>query len=351
MNSTALVTGAPGWLGTRLVEVLALGLSEVPELRQGMGERRIRCLVRRGADSSALTRIAERIEVIEGDLTDPSSLAAFCHNAAGATVFHAAGLVHPLRSTREWSATNVDGTRNLVRAAAGAGVRRLVYVSSNSPLGTNRHPDEVFDESSPYHPYMGYGRSKMLAEQLVLEAGKVGPLEVVIIRPPWFYGPGQPKRQSVFFSMIKEGKVPLVGDGNNRRSMAYVDNICQGALLCERVEKAKGGVYWIADESPYTMNEIIDTIERVLERDFGLVVAHKRMILPNIAAEIAWAADSCIQGIGLYNQKVHVLSEMNKTIACTIARARRELGYDPKVALEEGMRRSVAWSLATYGAL
>jgi nucleoside-diphosphate-sugar epimerase len=91
------------------------------------------------------------------------------------------------------------------------------------------------------------------------------------------------------------------------------------------------------------MNEIIDTIERLLEKEFGHACKHKRMQLPGMASEVAWLADKTLQGLGLYHQKIHVLSEMNKTIACSVARAERDLGYKPTVALEEGMRRSLKW--------
>jgi nucleoside-diphosphate-sugar epimerase len=134
-----------------------------------------------------------------------------------------------------------------------------------------------------------------------------------------------------------------VGNGENRRSMAYVDNICQGLLLCERVERAKGQTYWIADKRAYSMNEIVETIERVMERDFGVKCAHKRMRVPGLLGDVAYVADAVIQGVGLYHQKVHVLSEMNKSIACSIARAEAELGYVPQINLEEGMRRSIRW--------
>jgi nucleoside-diphosphate-sugar epimerase len=116
-------------------------------------------------------------------------------------------------------------------------------------------------------------------------------------------------------------------------------------LLCERVEQARGNVYWIADRRPYPMTEVIDTIERVLESDFGMTCAHERMRLPNVASGVAWLADSMLQSVGLYHQKIHVLSEMNKTIACSIDKAERELGYAPRVELEEGMRRSIRWML------
>ena len=94
------------------------------------------------------------------------------------------------------------------------------------------------------------------------------------------------------------------------------------------------------------MNEIVDTIERLLETEFGQKCAHKRLRLPGLASEVALAVDWTLQSVGLYHQKIHVLSEMNKTIACSVARAEKELGYRPTVALEEGMRRSMAWCVA-----
>jgi nucleoside-diphosphate-sugar epimerase len=125
--------------------------------------------------------------------------------------------------------------------------------------------------------------------------------------------------------------------------MAYVDNLSQGMMLAAVTDGARGQTYWIADRRPYTMHEIIDTVERLLEEEFHVTVQHKRMRLPGIASEIAMAADFTLQKLGMYNQKIHVLSEMNKTIACSIGRAERELGYAPRIALEEGMRRSIQW--------
>jgi nucleoside-diphosphate-sugar epimerase len=89
------------------------------------------------------------------------------------------------------------------------------------------------------------------------------------------------------------------------------------------------------------MLEIIDTVADVLEKDFGMTVSRKRTRLPGLVSEIALLADRLLQAVGLYHQKIHVLSELNKNIACTIARAQRELGYAPTVSLRDGMRRSV----------
>jgi len=329
-----LITGALGWLGSRLVETI-VGDSQ---------ELQLRCLVLPGQDTTPLRRVSDRIEVVTGDIQNPQDCARFCQGMSGAVLFHTAGIIHP-RRVAEFFSINVAGTKNLLDAAVKSDVRRAVVVSSNSPCGCNPHPDHLFDESSPYRPYMNYGRSKMLMELDVnaLAEAQRGKFETVIIRAPWFYGPNQPPRQTLFFKMIREGKMPIVGTGENLRSMAYVDNLCQGLRLASTVAGAAGQTYWIADRRPYSMNEIVDTVERLLETEFGRKCVHKRMRLPGLASEIAFCADKALQAVGVYHQKIHVLSEMNKSIACSVARAERELGYRPEVELEEGMRRSLAW--------
>jgi len=306
--SAFLVTGPHGWLGSRLVESLKTAYP--------------------GTDVRGMT----------GDLRNQADCERFVAGATGAVLFHTAGVIHPQR-VREFYEVNVHGTQNLLDAARAAGVRRIVAVSSNSPFGVNPRRDHRFDETSPYNPYMNYGRSKMQMELAVKAATGI---EWVIVRAPWFYGPGQPPRQSLFFKMIRDGKAPIVGDGNSPRSMAYVDNLALGLRLAAE-KAASGTAYWIADERPYTMNEIVDTVEDLLENTFSVRCAHKRMRLPDVASEIALLADKAIQGAGLYQQKVHVLSEMNKTIACSVDKAKADLGYDPPVSLREGMRRSLKW--------
>jgi len=350
-TALALVTGAPGWLGTRFARTLAEGLPDTGQFKNGSPERLIRCLVLPDQDTRALETIKGRIEIIRGDITRPETLQTFFQGAAGATLFHCAGIVHPDKGIKQFYNVNADGTRNLVEAAVSQGVRRMIHVSSNSPIGCNPSQDHAFDESSPYNPYMNYGKSKKQGEAIVNAVGKKNLIETVIIRPPWFYGPDQPPRQTLFFKMIRDGKAPIVGDGENRRSMAYVDNICQGMLLSELVPEAAGKTYWIADERPYTMNEIVDTIERLLESEFGQKCTHKRMRLPGFAGDVAQLADWSLQSAGLYNQKIHVLSEMNKTIACSVETAKKELGYNPKISLEEGMRRSLRWVWDNLGPL
>ena len=330
--SRSIVTGAAGWLGRGLTDALVNGL---PECGIGAAAEPVRAMDLTGADA------ADRIEFIVGDVTASADCMKLFEGCDGGTVYHLAGVIHP-RSVRDFYRVNVEGTRNVLQAARQAGVRRAVIMSSNSPIGCNPHPDHRFDEASPYHPYMNYGRSKMLMERVVREFRDAGGIETVVVRAPWFYGPHQPARQKLFFEMIRDGKAPIVGGGNNYRSMAYIENLAQGLILAAESGFAAGRTYWIADRRPYSMNEIVDTIERLLETEFGQQCKHGRLRLPGVASDIAWCCDALLQKAGFYHQKIHVLSEMNKTIACSVEKARRELGYEPRVELEEGMRRSLA---------
>lgn len=322
----ALVTGAPGWAGTRLVE----RLSELGDYGA------IRCLVGPQMTAEELGDV----ETLRGDLRDRTTVGHFVSGAEDADLFHFAGLVHP-RRLRDLDEVNGAGTRLLVTHAASAGVRRIVGLSSNSAVGVSRDPATLFDEESPRRPYLAYGRSKLRMEDALHGAG----CETVILRPCWFYGPGQPERQTEFFRMVRRGRAPLVGRGVARRSVSYVDAIADAACRAAATPEAAGRTYWIADSRPYPMSEIVDTIEAVMAEDFGLDVDRGRLRLPGLAADVAAGADAGLQRVGLYEQRLHVLGEMNKTIACSVDRARRELGWDPGPGLREGMRRSVQWCL------
>ncbi|TNE63836.1 MAG: NAD(P)-dependent oxidoreductase [Alphaproteobacteria bacterium] len=340
-----ILTGATGWLGRRIALALTEGLEGVSDVA-GVKGARVRALVFPGEDASRLKAMG--VEIVEGDVRDSDSLIKLMQDGEGACVIHTAGLIHPSLFTKDFFAVNEGGTKNLLLAATTAKVGRMLVVSSNSPIGCNPAPEHRFDEDSPFNPYMGYGKSKMNMELLLRAAMETtGYPGITIIRAPWFYGPGQPPRQTDFFRMVKAGRFPILGAGLNQRSMGYVDSLAQGILLACLSEKAKGETYWLADERPYPMVEIIDTVKAVLKEDFGMQVADKNLHAPAIIGDFAQLADAILQATGLYQQKIHVLSEMNKTIACDISKAKRELGFRPICDLREGMRRSIDWCLAS----
>lgn len=324
-----VVTGAAGWLGRALVHRLLAD-----------GRTRLRVLVHDVADRASIPQ-GDAIAVEVGDIADRAVVdRLFDGVGADADVIHTAGVIHPAK-VADFFQVNTVGTRNVVAAATAAGIGRMVHVSSNSPFGTNPHPTDVFRQDEPYHPYYGYGRSKMEGEQAVFAAVQQG-LDAVVVRPPWFYGPFQPPRQTTFFKMVRTGKFPIIAGGHQRRSMVYVDNLVDGILAAETAIGATGKGYWIADARPYTVVEIVDTVGRALA-DEGYEVKGGGMRMPAIVGRLAETADRLIQRTGRYQQQIHVLGEMDKTIACDIAASTTELGYEPKVDLYEGMRRSIQW--------
>lgn len=332
--SFAVVSGAPGWLGTSLTEALVEGA----RFRSITTEpRKVRCIVQPNVDPAPLQSLGDDVEVVRADLRDRRAVAGLCEGADA--VFHCAGVIHP-RRIRDLYDINVAGTQNLLDAAIEAKARRFVFVSSNSPAGLNASPATLMVEGDPPRPYLNYGLSKLQSEWLINDAYRAGRIETVILRPCWFYGPNQPERQSRFFNMIKGGHPIVVGRGDNLRSMSYIDNIVQALLLAEQVDKANGRTYWIADRRPYSFIEIIQTVARVLD------VRVRPRYLPRVTSDVARFVDSLVQMSGLYNQEVHVAGELAATIAVSIEAAQRDLGYDPEIELEEGMRRSIAWCRA-----
>lgn len=340
-----LITGAPGWLGSEFIKALSGQRPNLKKLSNNLNVEEIRCLVQPHISIKALTEINGNIKCIKGDIRNFKSMIDFFYDSKGSILFHIAGLIHPKYFTKEIWNLNYFGTKNILNMAIKNKVKKIIVVSSNSPLGVNNNINSKFDENSPYNPYMEYGKTKMKMEQLIQNSFNKGEIETVIIRPCWFYGPGQPDRQSLFFRMIRNGGAPIVGDGENKRSMSYIENISQGLIRSALYEKANGQIYWIADEKPYSMNQIIDTIEDLLENEFKLKVHHKRMKLPNFISKMAYGIDWSMQKIGFYHQKIHVLSEMNKTIACSIEKAQKELDYNPKFSLREGMKKSISWAI------
>lgn len=317
----ALVTGAPGWLGNRLVDELIKSGHEV------------RCLVLPGMNADSLSSIGS--EIVLGDITKPQTLQGVAKDVD--VVLHCAGIIHPKR-VKDFFKINTDGTRNMIEAAVDGGARRFVYVSSNSAQGTNVDRNTMMTEDGATRPYKKYGESKIQAEKIVNEFNAQEKIETVVIRPCWYYGPGQPERMTRLMKMVQSGKPIILGDGKNLRSMSYIDNVVQGLMLAAQVEKANGQTYWLADEKPYTTIEIYQAIADAL----GVTI--KPRFIPSFTANVAELADNLFQTFGFYFTEAHVAGEIVKDIACSIEKAKRELGFNPKWELKSGMMESVKWA-------
>lgn len=316
------VTGVPGWLGNRFLDIVS---SEYKD------RYALKCLVVPGMDAKPV--LARGVEVVSGDIRNPASLKGAMQGCD--YVVHLVGLIHP-KKIKDLYDINTEGTKNVLEEAKRAGVRKLIHISSNSPAGFSA-PGHLFTETDPVNPYLNYGVSKLRAEEAVLEAGR-GNMETVIFRPCWFYGPGQPARQTTFFKMIKKGSPILFGDGTNLRSISYVDSTVQALILALEKEGINREIFWIADERPYTMIEIYETIAKLLD-----VKELRYKKIPAFSSWVFEQADRVIQAAGMYQQEIHVAGEMARNIACSIEKAKRVLGYKPLTTLEQGMKNSIDW--------
>jgi nucleoside-diphosphate-sugar epimerase len=333
-----VVTGASGWLGQHLVRALASDREVV------------RCLVPVADQAPLLEIVGRPVQVVVGDVRDPAALDRLFDGVAEPSVFHAAAIIHPVKAVRELFDVNVGGTQLVLDRSRRAGARRFVHVSSNSPFGANPSPADRFTEESPYNPYLGYGRSKYEAEQLVWRSGARGDLATTVVRAPWFYGPHQPARQTQFLAAVRRGRFPLVGDGTQRRSMVEVGHLAAALLLAEGADVAVNRAYWVADAEPYELRAVLQGVRDAFVAE-GFPVSDRAVPVPVAAAEVAARVDAGVQALGRYVQALHVLGEMKDTIACDVTRARDELGYEPATSLVPGMRESIRWCLERGDAL
>ena len=335
-----VLTGGAGWFGRAFLAAIARPTSDHgPVGRDGQ----VRVLAAGPREVPAILDVLPEAVVHVGDVTDHGVLGELFRGTAGASVVHAAGVIHPRRPA-EFERVNRGGTAAVLEAAVRARVGRFTYLSSNSPFGSNADPADAFRQHEPYRPYLGYGNSKMRAELEVRAAHDRGDVPTVIVRPPWFYGPWQPERQTTFFSLVAAGRFPVPGDGTQRRSMVYIDNLVQGVALAERHPAAPGQAFWVADRDAHSLRDVVATVRRVLA-DEGFRTRDAAVRLPHAVSIAAEAADRVLQRRGLYSAQLHVVGELAKTIRCDISRTVEVLGYDPQVSLAEGMRRSVRWCL------
>ena len=327
-----VVTGAAGWLGLNIIDFLAAKRYPHP----------VRTLARTPDEALAIhaAGLGLDVHVEVGDVSDANVLGRLFGEDEGLGVIHAAGVIHP-STIAEFERVNVEGTRAVIRQAQANSASRFVHISSNSPFGTNAGPDDHFRANEPYRPYLGYGQSKMRGELAVRESD----IDAVILRPLWFYGPFQPERQATFFTMVRTGRFPLFRGGANRRSLTYVPELAEAAVMALGDDVPIGSAWWIADSRSYEVREIVDSVREALRLE-GFEAKAKTMQLPALVSEAAHAADRVLQAAGRYNAQVHVLGELGQTIAADATAGRERFGLSPVSDIVGGMRASIAWCVA-----
>jgi nucleoside-diphosphate-sugar epimerase len=321
MTGKVLVTGATGFTGNHLCERL---------VKDGYP---VRGLVRDPLRAAGLRRAG--VEVLAGDLRDAQSLRRAVQGSS--IVYHiAAEFRHGNLSRKEMMAVNFEGTRNMLEAAVQEGVHKFIHCSTIGVHGDIKNPPA--DENAPCAPGDIYQESKLEAEKLVTDYMVKRRLPVVIFRPGGIYGP-KDLRFLKLIKAIRNGHFLMLGSGKPLYQMIYIDDLIDGILLCATEKRALGNVYILTGRESVTLNQLVRTIAEVL----GVSPPWLRFpVSPVYAAGFICELLCKPLGINppLYRRRVDFF---RKSRSFTIAKAQRELGFEPQIDLRSGINRTVAW--------
>ena len=319
-----LITGATGLLGGHLIKEL-----------QQRGEQ-IRALVLPVENADKLT--AQGVEIVRGDITDASSLGPAVEGID--LIFHLAGMMGVWRPMSDYRLVNVTGSENLYKADQAAGVRRFVHTSSHTVYGLGYGRFMV--EEDPLRPdFDPYSTTKAEGDRLMRRLMLNSKVETVILRPGTFFGPGDHLHFGNMAQKTKDGKVILVGKGDNALPFCYVTDIVQGYMLAAYHENAPGNVYNITNDKPLTQNQIYNAIADAIG------APHPTRHLPYLPIFLgATVIDKFWSTAGIKSKPpvtqlgALMFGSDNKH---SVEKARRELGYEPQVSLLEGIKLSAEW--------
>jgi nucleoside-diphosphate-sugar epimerase len=277
------------------------------------------------------------VECIEGALTDPAVLTKAVQGVDA--VIHSAAKVGDWGKVEDYRPVNVEATETLFRAAHAAGVKRFVLVSSLGVYEARDHHGSDETAPTPERHIDAYTQTKGEADRLVVRLRDELKLPTVILRPGFVYGP---RDRSVMPRILFNLKIRLVsyfGSSAKKINNSYVGNVTQAILLGLDHPAAPGGVYNVRDGELVTKRDFFETIATLA----GLPK-------PMMTYPLWFAKGLCgfMEGLGktFGFQPVLTMARykfMGLNLDYSIDRIRRELGYDPKVGFEEGMRRTIDW--------
>jgi len=312
------VTGATGFIGRALCPLLRRCGFEV-----GTAVRR------------SVAEIQSGIEVIRIDAIGPETdwSAAVCGRDA---VVHLAGLAHVLGQrdagdAKRIHAINVEATERLARAAARAGVRRFVFVSSAKVHG-DRSIDRPWSELDAPRPQDAYVQSKWEAEQALELVARTTELEVTILRPPLVYGPGVKANFLRLLNTVYRGLPIPLGAIRNQRSLIYVGNLTDAIVNSLQHPGAANRTFLVADNKDVSTPELIRCIAAALNRTARLVAVPVWM-LGHVASVLGRRVD---------------FDRLAGSFAVDSSAFRRELGWTAPHTFEEGIRATVEWYIKEF---
>jgi len=316
---TVLVTGGTGFIGHRLVERL-----------RSQGQT-VRCLARSPGRARDLAEMGA--EVVPGDVSTESGLLEAARGVE--RVIHLAGLIRAW-GRRRFFETNVEGTRRLAGAARKSGVKKFLLVSSLAASGPGK-PGRPVTEDDPPRPVNSYGRSKLAGERALEESA--GQMEWSVVRPCVVYGPWERDVFVLFRMTARLGRVPYIAPSGARLSLIHVDDLLDLMLLC--LERAPaGGIYQASDGEAHPWSEIIETIARVMGRSSRPLRIPPALLLPPALLSILLRPFTARPPL-LCMDKLR--EGLERSWVSSPDRARRELGWEPRISLEEGIRGTWEW--------
>jgi dihydroflavonol-4-reductase len=320
---TALVTGAPGFVGSWLCkELLNAGYT-------------VRALHRPSSNLKAIQDLP--LMFVQGDLTDQESLKRAC--AGVDFVFHCGAVYREAKypDSYYWQ-INLDGTRNLLEAAKECGVKRFIHCSTTGVHGSIENPPA--DENYRYKPDDVYQESKTEAEKLVLEKLRSGWIDGCVIRPNMIWGPGD-TRLFKLFRGVANRMLPIIGTGQSWCHWILVEDLARAFRLAAENPKSRAQIYLIGGERPVTLEHTMRTIAD----------AYGVKLLPfKIPAWPIQLAGSIVEIIcrplgiepPLYRRRVDFFV---KNRAFVTTKARTELGFKPRFTFEDEARYVAKWYL------
>lgn len=316
-----LVTGATGFTGGHLAREL---------LRRGNA---VRALVRNTDDARAQALRAEGIETVGGDLTDAGRVRAAAEGCE--VVYHIAALYREAKHGDDaYRRVNVEGTAHVLDGAAEAGVRRVVHCST---VGVHGDVAAPADETAPFAPGDIYQNTKLEGEIMVKARMDQG-YPASIFRPVGIYGPGD-TRFLKLFRAIHRGAFRMIGDGNVLYHMTYISDLCDGIIRCGEQPAAQGQIYILSGPRYTTLHELVGEIAKALGKPAPK--GHVPLAPVKVAARLC---ELICKPFGI-EPPLHMrrLDFFIKDRGFSSEKARREIGYAPRVDLAEGVALTAAW--------
>ncbi len=327
MSENVLVTGAGGFIGTLLIKkLLSLG-------------KRIISFDENVDSLDKLEKNNANLKIITGNLNDKILLTEITKQVD--IVYHLAAKVHSMPHTKEeemeFFKVNVEGTKNLLEACVANNVAKFIFFSSVHTI--ELFNEKIMDENTPCKPMTAYSKSKYEAERLVIDYHRRYSIFVTILKLPLVYGPNVKGNFKRLIESIEKRQFRVIGNGQNLKSIVYVENIVDAAIYVANNQKANSKIYIISDSESYSLNKIAQTIASELGVKLSKI---------HIPKWLAYFVGFCFDILERTFSIMFPLSResVNKLTANMVyssEKIKRDLGFKPKFGLQEGIIKTIAW--------